>query len=228
MASSTKVDCSDKKAMFSITNMSNLFQKCAKSDKAQQVEMDLYLDAWEELIRFLNSMGKAFTFVSSDVVDKVGILRDFRKSNEGRNYATIEEMMSYEKKNDLINYKDAPSKKVKASGSRTLLRLHRALKFLLILIGKLARNEDDGKVSVMGYNAYHASPMSKYHPWIVQKAVGVAVYMLPDRETFIKQMCQDLSREEIESTMDVCSQSMDAVFEYSEALYSKFDLLEIP
>lgn len=51
--------------------------------------------------------------------------------------------------------------KVKAYGCRTLLRLHRALKFLLILIGKLARNEDNGKVSDMGYNAYHASPMSK-------------------------------------------------------------------
>jgi len=50
---------------------------------------------------------------------------------------------------------------VKAYGCRTLLRLHRALKFLLLFIGKLARNEDGGKVSAMGYNAYHASPMAQ-------------------------------------------------------------------
>lgn len=51
--------------------------------------------------------------------------------------------------------------KVKASGTRTLLRLHRALKFLLLFLEKIGKNEDEGKVSVMGYNAYHASPMSR-------------------------------------------------------------------
>ena len=36
---------------FSAQNMSDLFQKCAKSELAQEVDMDCYLDAWEELIR---------------------------------------------------------------------------------------------------------------------------------------------------------------------------------
>lgn len=57
-------------------------------------------------------MGKAFKFVSSDVVDKVGILREFRRSEVGEKFATIEQMMVYEKENNLINYKDAPSSKV--------------------------------------------------------------------------------------------------------------------
>ncbi|CAK8690534.1 unnamed protein product [Clavelina lepadiformis] len=213
---------------FSAANMSVLFQECAKSKRAREVDMDHYLAAWDELIRFLNSMGKAFSFVSSDVVDKVGILRAFRNSADASHYETIKKMIVYEKNNNLINYKEAPSKKVKAYGSRTLLRLHRALKFLLILIGKLARNEDEGKVSVMGYNAYHASPMAEYHPWIVRKAVGLAVYMLPDRPAFIKQLCQDMSEEELAKSMQVCSESMDAIFEYTHALYSKYEVLEIP
>uniref|UniRef100_H2Z781 Glycolipid transfer protein domain-containing protein n=1 Tax=Ciona savignyi TaxID=51511 RepID=H2Z781_CIOSA len=190
--------------------------------------MDRYLSAWDELIRFLNSMGKAFTFVSSDVVEKVGILREFRKSSNSEHYETVEKMIKFEKENNLINRQQAPSKTVTAYGSRTLLRLHRALKFLLILIGKLAHNEDEGKVSLMGYNAYHSSPMSKYHPWIVQKAVGLAVYMLPDRSTFIKKMCQDLTEQQIADTMGVCSESMDAVYEFTNALYSKYDVMEIP
>jgi len=57
-------------------------------------------------------MGKAFSFVSSDVVEKVGILRKFRSSSESGQYATIEKMILYEKKNNLINYKDPPSDKV--------------------------------------------------------------------------------------------------------------------
>ena len=58
-------------------------------------------------------MGTAFTFVSSDVVDKVGILRDFRNSDARDDYETIEKMIKYEKTNGLINYKDAPSKSVR-------------------------------------------------------------------------------------------------------------------
>lgn len=58
-------------------------------------------------------MGTAFTFVSSDVVDKVGILRDFRKSSAKENYITIEKMIVYEKENNLINYEQAPSKSVR-------------------------------------------------------------------------------------------------------------------
>jgi len=34
---------------FSVTKMSDLFQKCALSDLAREVDMDKYLDAWEEL-----------------------------------------------------------------------------------------------------------------------------------------------------------------------------------
>ena len=60
-------------------------------------------------------MGAAFTFVSSDVVEKVGILRDFRKSSARDDYETIERMIKYEKSNDLINYKYAPSKSVSSS-----------------------------------------------------------------------------------------------------------------
>ena len=57
-------------------------------------------------------MGTAFTFVSSDVIDKVGILREFRKSSDGEHYETIAKMIQFEKENNLIDYKHAPSKSV--------------------------------------------------------------------------------------------------------------------
>ncbi|XP_039250722.2 ceramide-1-phosphate transfer protein-like isoform X2 [Styela clava] len=215
-------------AHFSLVNLSEKFVRCATTENKVEVDMDACLEAWHELIRFLNAMGKAFSFVSSDVVSKVEILEGFRKSEAKENYETVEKMMAYEKKENLINYEEAPSSKVKASGSRTLLRLHRALKFLLLFLEKLAKNEEDGKVSLMGYKAYHASPMAKYHPWIVRKAVGIAVYMLPDREKFIKQLCQDLTEEELVKTTLTTSESMDAVYEYTQALYSKYELSEIP
>ena len=47
-----KGECSSK--TFSAKNMSELFQKCAKADNAEQVDMDCYLAAWDELIKLVN------------------------------------------------------------------------------------------------------------------------------------------------------------------------------
>lgn len=58
-------------------------------------------------------MGKAFSFVSSDVTDKIKILRELVKNDgTGNNYKTIEDMILYEKSQNLIDYKQAPSKSV--------------------------------------------------------------------------------------------------------------------
>jgi len=202
---------------FSVSRMSDLFSKCANI--SPEVDMDSLLDAWDELIKFLNSAGTAFSFVSSDVTKKVSILRKLREdSPEG--YETVAKMLSYEKENNLI-------KKNPNNGARTLLRLHRALKFLLLLFGKLARNEDKGKVSDMAYNAYHASPMAKYHPWLVRKAVGVAVYVLPSREAFVESLNQGATTEELEQIMGTCSSNMDVIYNYTDELYETSGMLEL-
>lgn len=58
-------------------------------------------------------MGKAFSFVSADVKSKMEILKDFRTSESKDHYETIEKMIVYEKDSSLINYKEAPSTKVR-------------------------------------------------------------------------------------------------------------------
>ena len=204
---------------FSVMQMSDLFSKCAQND-VEEVDMDCYLDAWDELIRFLNLMGSAFTFVSSDVTKKVAILRKFR-ADCPEEYKSVVKMLAHEKTNGVI-------KTVQINGSRTLLRLHRALKFLQILFAKLAKNEDKGKVSDMAYNAYHSSPMAKYHPWLVRKAVGVAVYVLPNREGFIETLNQNVPTAELESTMESCSSNMEIIYKHTDALYKENDMLELP
>ena len=57
-------------------------------------------------------------------------------------------MMKLEKQNDLINYKYLDEKN--PSGSRTLLRLHRALKMVALLLHKVATNAHNGKMSSIG------------------------------------------------------------------------------
>ena len=66
-------------------------------------------------------------------------------------------------KNNLIKTK----KKDDPSGSRTLLRLHRALEYITEFLGKLEDLEDETFLSQVSKDAYETTLM-KYHPWIVQ------------------------------------------------------------
>ena len=70
---------------------------------------------------------------------------------------------SLQTKNNLIKTK----KKDDPSGSRTLLRLHRALEYITEFLGKLEDLEDETFLSQVSKDAYETTLM-KYHPWIVQ------------------------------------------------------------
>lgn len=69
-------------------------------------------------------MGSVFSFVSSDLKQKIDVLSEFLNKND-QNYKTIKTMIEYETKNKLLfrgNY---------INGARTLLRLHRGLGIIL-------------------------------------------------------------------------------------------------
>lgn len=73
-------------------------------------------------------------------------------------------MMTKEIDGKLINYEKLDEKN--PSGSRTLLRLHRALKMVSLILSKIAKEEHGGKMSTIAYEAYHGSPMPDHHPWV--------------------------------------------------------------
>lgn len=72
-------------------------------------------------------MGSIFGFISSDVVEKIGILHDLLK--ETKAFTTVKGMIEYEKNNKVLD------KKGHTSGSRTLLRLHRGLGYYITKFG---------------------------------------------------------------------------------------------
>lgn len=75
-------------------------------------------------------MGTVFGFVSSDLRSKMEILNEFLSGEQSSYFETVKVMIQYEKDNNLL------SKKGYVSGSRTLLRLHRGLGILIVLISE--------------------------------------------------------------------------------------------
>merc|ERR1719427_1912461 len=70
-------------------------------------------------------------------------------------------------------------------GSRTLLRLHRALNFTMLLLERLAHVEDDQNVGSLAASAYSES-LAKFHPWFVRQPGKLAMYTLSNRKVFLQ------------------------------------------
>jgi len=165
-------------------------------------------------------LGTVFGFVNSDVMEKVDILKEYRKSDLGDHYQTVQGMIEYE-----VSMKSTNSKK-KVSGARTLLRLHRALEFIADFLKAVQEAEEDEKLSGVCSKSYYRT-LSKHHPWIIRKGVDVAVYTLPTRKQFIDRLkITDLSAAEklLETTADLGMK----IFFVVEKIYNDHGLHGLP
>ena len=165
-------------------------------------------------------MGTVFGFVKSDVDEKIEILREYRKSEIGPSYKTIQGMIQYE-----VDQKSTNNKK-KASGARTLLRLHRALEFIVDLFQALKDSDEHEKMSTLTSKSYYRT-LAKHHPWLVRKGVDVAVYTLPSRKHFIEKLkISDMAHAEI--LLGNTAALGHKIFDVVEKVYTDFDLHELP
>ena len=137
------------------------------------------MKGYREVYKFLNLLGTVFGWVGSDVWAKIVQLEKYLGGEEKEHYQNCKAMIEYEvitkKKEDLLTnpYQKVEhdliktKKKDDPSGSRTLLRLHRALEYIIAFLHKLDDIQDADLCSVISVEAYEATLM-KYHPWVVQ------------------------------------------------------------
>jgi len=133
--------------------------------------------SYREITKLFDLLGKPFVFVRKDVVSKIMILEEIYHKDKHRN-ATIQKMIKHEVDTGTTNTSDL------RSGSRTVLRLFRALSFISLLLETLIKERDSDLASIVT-KSYNAT-LAPYHTWMVRKLVGLSTYALPSRETFIQ------------------------------------------
>lgn len=170
--------------------------------------------------RLFSILGSVFGFVTSDVVEKIGILREYRKSEVSEKYITIQSMIEHE-----VETKTTNNKK-KASGARTLLRLHRALEFTARLMMDLKTADDHEKMSHITKTAYDDT-LAHHHPWLIRKGVHVAVYTLPTRKHFLEKLKMD-DAEKAKDLLAKVSDYQKEIFVITENIYTKEKLHDLP
>ena len=82
------------------------------------------------MYKFLNLLGTVFGWVASDVDAKMEILRGHKNGESGDKYLTVQSMVQHEIENDMIKHKAKDS----STGTRNLLRLHRALEYIVAFL----------------------------------------------------------------------------------------------
>ncbi|XP_013060780.2 ceramide-1-phosphate transfer protein-like isoform X1 [Biomphalaria glabrata] len=203
---------------FDALRVYNLFTSCKGEDDI--ILLDTYIDAYEELCKLFRLFGTIFSFVTSDVEEKINILRDYRKSDVAEKYKTIQSLLEYE-----VEQGTAKNTK-KPSGARTLLRLHRALEFIAAFLLKLKETDNTVKFSSAAMKAYDDT-LARHHPWLVKKAVHVAMYMLPSRLDLLKKMGVEDNERGMQGISDLAHE-LTVIFQVTEEAYSQDNLLDLP
>lgn len=168
--------------------------------------------------------GTLFTFVTKDVQDKIDILNNYA-SEHGTNYLSIQSMFEYEKSQNLLRHTKRPS------GARTLLRLHRALQFISLFLNEVAKVDDHESTSGLVREAYNQT-LAKHHPWVVRKSVHLATLALPYRKVIIQRIYGGTDnvpeKTLVNATIVKMAGISDQVYELTNILYEKHDLLDLP
>uniref|UniRef100_A0A8D3DVU9 Ceramide-1-phosphate transfer protein n=1 Tax=Scophthalmus maximus TaxID=52904 RepID=A0A8D3DVU9_SCOMX len=198
------------------------FKLCLSENK--EVYLKHYVDGWRGLVKFLNCLGSVFGFIAKDAVNKVQVLVALMSGESGSQYATIQSMVKYELDNGLVDVTKRGSHP--ESGCRTLLRLHRALRWLELFLERLRTSGEDGKTSVMCAEAYNES-LSQHHPWVIRKAAGVAFCVLPGRPAFFEVMNVG-STEQVVAMLGGALPLISEVYNITEELYAQHNLLDLP
>jgi hypothetical protein len=179
------------------------------------------------MFRFFHLLGAVFVFVANDVESKITILESYSKESEhGVYYRTIQTMIQFEKSKNILTDTKRPS------GSRTLLRLHRALEFVSHFMQEVSRLDDDNGTAEVARDCYKRT-LAKYHPWYIRKSASLAMYALPYRRQLIERAYSGSipnyeTQKSISDSMNRLAQLADEVFNATHKLFDEHELLDVP
>lgn len=174
--------------------------------------------------RFLNSLGAIFSFISKDVATKVQIMEGLRGGPGREHYSTLQSMVAYEVGHKLVDLERRAC--YPDSGCRTVLRLHRALRWLQLFLEGLRTSPEDTSTATLCTESYNAS-LAAFHPWIVRRAVTVAFCTLPARRAFLEAMNVGPPEQAVEMLAEALP-FIERVYSISQKLYAEHALLGLP
>ena len=171
------------------------------------------------LLLYLNYTTLLFPYVE--------VLRQHRKGKNGKEYQTIQDMLDFEVTNNLIKKKG----KDYTAGTTNLLRIHRALEFIIEFLKGVPGLNPDDKSCPLAQEAYKKT-LKKHHPWMVQKAALLAMHTLPFKKVLVEKISgKPFGSEEYKAAENILPHGvkvMGEVYEKINEVYKKYDVINLP
>lgn len=124
----------------------------------EDVSLRCYLIAYEEITKFLYNLGNIFYFVIADLRKKITLIETYLERQPDE-YATVRRMVKYEWAEGMLS---KPVSLNKQNASRVILRLHRALIFIIRLLERVFYADGHLRTAQLCTEAYE-STLAKYH-----------------------------------------------------------------
>lgn len=188
--------------------------------------------------RIVKILGRVFYFVVQDVQDKLNILSAHLREEPDK-YRSLGTMVHFERDNGRLTRKGHPP-----NGSRTYLRLHRALLFIFRFIQELVNTGSHHHESGHGTGSeasnhpslgemtqtVYTETLSQHHAWLIRKGVSMAVHTLPSRGDFLTNLCRESGIEDREDLLNFLRDSLPVIqdaYAISQRIYAGNDLLNL-
>ncbi|XP_076580957.1 ceramide-1-phosphate transfer protein-like isoform X1 [Chaetodon auriga] len=216
---------------------------------ADDVLLEPYLQSWDQLLNFMESLGKMVSFFSQKVKEKVVLIRELslKHSTEAHGkssppdhaglqtpasfglkygaYRSVRSMAETELKAGMVDFSRRTD-----SGCRTLLRLHRSLLWLKLMLEGLAKGPDaEGQYKTPGElsrDAYKVA-LAPHHPWMLRQAAEFVFLALPDREYFLELVCVQ-SQQEATPVLRLIIHALTLVHTQTQRILAEHGMLELP
>jgi len=201
--------------MSELERMDLSFKNCQK----QNMSLELYIEGYNHLYNVLLELGTVFGMIATDAREKVDILTKFARRNNPK-YQTLRSMMLYERKLNIATGAEL-------LGARTLLRLHRALKFVMLFVEKISDSSNHESVSTIAYQSYTDS-LGSYHSWFLRHTAKLAVYALPSKRELLRKLYPGSKIDVSQNKLKPVCETLKHLYFSLDRLFTKYNLQDLP
>uniref|UniRef100_G3R753 Glycolipid transfer protein domain containing 2 n=1 Tax=Gorilla gorilla gorilla TaxID=9595 RepID=G3R753_GORGO len=189
------------------------------------VGLSPYLAGWRALVEFLTPLGSVFAFATREAFTKVTDLEARVHGPDAEHYWSLAAMA---RRAGLLEQPGAaPRDLTRSSGSRTLLLLHRALRWSQLCLHRVATGALGGPdAGVQCSDAYRAA-LGPHHPWLVRQTARLAFLAFPGRRRLLELACPGATEAEARAALVRAAGTLEDVYNRTQSLLAERGLLQL-
>ncbi|XP_006863548.1 PREDICTED: glycolipid transfer protein domain-containing protein 2 [Chrysochloris asiatica] len=188
------------------------------------VELSQYLAGWKELVKFLTPLGSIFAFATSEASTKVTALETRVHGLHAAHYTSLATMTAWERRTGLL---EGAGTVPPDSGSRTMLLLHRALRWSQLCLHRVATGTLEGPDAGEQCSDAYESALAPHHPWLIRQAAHLAFLAFPRRDRLLQVACPGTRETVARAALARAAGTLEEVYNRTQGLLAERGLLHM-